>query len=87
MRGGVVLATCWKSFDLDMAAVPAEVSGEAWGDEASGNLLQTFWDLSSLEEQKRFQAAKKLVSGLRECQVRKVAMHYVYYVAIVHSSR
>ena len=71
-----------------MAAVPAEVSGEAWGDEASGNLLQTFWDLSSLEEQKRLQAAKKLVSGLRECQVRiKVAIHYVYYVAIVHSSR
>ena len=70
-----------------MAAVPAEVNGEGWGDEASGNLLQTFWDLSSLEEQKRLQAAKTLISGLRECQVRKVAMHYVYYVAIVHSSR
>ena len=36
-----------------MAALPAEVIGEAWGDEASENLLQTFWDLSSLEEQKR----------------------------------
>ena len=69
-----------------MAAVPAEVNGEGWGDEASGNLLQTFWDLSSLEEQKRLQAAKKLVCGLRECQV-QVATHYVYYVAIVHSSR
>ena len=71
----MVLATCWKSFDLDMAAVPAEVSGEAWDDEASGNLLQTFWDLSSLEEQKRLQAAKKLVSGLRESQVRIKGSH------------
>ena len=39
------------SLDLDVAAVPAEVIGKAWGDEASGNLLQTFWDLSLLEEQ------------------------------------
>ena len=70
-----------------MAAVSVEVNGEGWGGEASGNLLQTFWDLSSLEEQKRLQAAKKLVSGLRECQVHKVTIHYVYYVAIVHSNR
>ena len=59
-----------------MAAVPVEVSGESWDGGGSGNLLQTFWDLSSLEEQRRFQAAKKLVSNLRKCQVA-----ILYYVA------
>ena len=95
MTGGVVLATCWESFDLvlvscpaptghetslesDMSAVPAEVIGEAWGDEASGNLLQTFWDLYSLGS-RRLQAARKLVSGLLKEMPGTSSTHaYVY---------
>jgi len=49
-----------------MAAVSGE---ESSGDGSSSNLLQTFWGLSSLEEQERLQAARELLSNLRERQV------------------
>ena len=58
-----------------MAAVSVE---ESSGGGSSSNLLQTFWGLSSLEEQERLQSARELLSTLRERQVNLVARGTVW---------
>lgn len=41
-------------------------------EQGSSNILQTFWGLSSLEEQEQLSAAKQLIVSLNEAQVCRV---------------